>query len=271
MEDTILFRNVEPVAPPDLREEDCRVAESRPRGTLGTVHNSAVVLRQLATGPATQQLTNIAEAVDMTLPTVHRLLRSLVAAGLVEQDPRSSRYGLGSELVRLAEHYLAGLPALNAAGPYLVELRNATKGTVTVRILVRNEVVTVDRIEGEDIGGVFRAISRYEPVLESAAGRVLLAHLDKERWSEIAPLLGEDVPDDEQLRTWAAQPYLQMPASDVADCPEIAAPIFVNGCAVAALAVTGNPASFATEVLEDDMAPHLVRAARTISRALGRD
>ena len=77
-----------------------------PRGTLGTVRNAATLLDLLSDGPAFQQLSDLAERSGLSLPTVHRLLRSLVAAGLVEQDPASSRYSLGSELVRLSERYL---------------------------------------------------------------------------------------------------------------------------------------------------------------------
>ena len=77
-------------------------AESREaRGSLGTVRNAVVLLELLGEGPAFQQLTDLAERSGMSVPTVHRLLRSLVLADLVEQDPRSSRYSLGPELVRL--------------------------------------------------------------------------------------------------------------------------------------------------------------------------
>src|SRR3990172_7635312 len=90
-----------------------------PRGTLGTVRNATQLLRLLSQGPAYQQLTDLAERSGLSLPTVHRLLRSLVAAGLVEQDPASARYGLGSELVRLAERYVARLPIFHPISPYL--------------------------------------------------------------------------------------------------------------------------------------------------------
>src|SRR4051812_39061984 len=57
------------------------------RGTLGTVRNATTLLSLLAEGPAYNQLTDLAERSGMSLPTVHRLLRSLALAGLVEQDP----------------------------------------------------------------------------------------------------------------------------------------------------------------------------------------
>lgn len=157
--------------------------ESAPRGTLGTVHNAALLLELLSEGPSHHQLTDLAERSGMSLPTLHRLLRSLLAAGLVEQDPRSARYGLGSTLALLAERYRARLPVLAAAGPYLVQLRDTTKGTVVVAIRVRDLVVHVDRVDGEDAGGVFRDASRVGPARDSAAGCVLLAHADDATWA----------------------------------------------------------------------------------------
>ena len=56
-----------------------------PRGTLGTVRNAMLLLELLDEGAPFQQLTDLAERSELSLPTVHRLLRSLAAAGLVEQ------------------------------------------------------------------------------------------------------------------------------------------------------------------------------------------
>src|SRR3990170_6555507 len=92
----------------DIRKRGVGVTESRAatsdaaRGTLGTVRNAVLLLDLLSEGPAYQQLTDLAERSELSVPTVHRLLRSLVLAGIVEQDPRSSRYGLGPELTRLS-------------------------------------------------------------------------------------------------------------------------------------------------------------------------
>ncbi|MCP6473859.1 helix-turn-helix domain-containing protein, partial [Klebsiella pneumoniae] len=68
------------------------------RGGLGTVRNAVTLLELLADGPAYHQLTDLAERSSMSIPTVHRLLRSLVLADLAVQDPATSRYGLGPEL-----------------------------------------------------------------------------------------------------------------------------------------------------------------------------
>jgi hypothetical protein len=45
-------------------------------GSLGTVRNAVLLLQLLGEGPAYQQLTDLAERSGLSLPTVHRLLRS---------------------------------------------------------------------------------------------------------------------------------------------------------------------------------------------------
>src|SRR5438132_1118079 len=141
------------------------------RGTLGTVRNATLLLSLLAEGPAYNQLTDLAERSGMSLPTVHRLLRSLALAGLVEQDPRSLRYSLGPDIVRLSERYLDRLPTLRALSPYLRELRDTTKTTILVALLVRTSIIYVDRVDGEEGAGVFREAHRVHPALDTAAGR----------------------------------------------------------------------------------------------------
>ena len=236
------------------------------RGTLGTVRNATLLLNLLSTGPAHQPLTELAERSGLSLPTVHRLLRSLVLAGLVEQDPQSSRYGLGSEVVRLSEQYLARLPILRSLSPYLVELRNLTKATILVALLVRHEVVYVDRVDGEDVSGVFRIAHRVHPALDTAAGRILLARAPQQQWDEAVNLADSELAPADRLR-WAEQPFHMVVPADPHDEAEIAVPVTDGrGLIVAALAATGSAGNFPEDVLVSRIAPQLQRAARTAMR-----
>lgn len=241
------------------------MSDNAPRGTLGTVHNAATLLRLLSDGPSHHQLTDLAERSGMSLATVHRLLRSLTAAGLVEQDPQSSRYGLGPELVRLSERYVSRHPVLTVAGPYLVELRNATRGTVQIAALAGQDVVVLDRIDGDDAGGVYRDASRIHPATDTAVGRLLLAHED-DAWDAVGPSAGFDIDD---RKRWQTEPVVVHLPESPAERPDIAAPVFGSRGLVAAIGVTGSPVTFTEEVLRTSVAPQLIRAATTVSRAMG--
>ena len=237
------------------------------RGTLGTVRNATLLLSLLADGPAYNQLTDLAERSGMSLPTVHRLLRSLALAGLVEQDPRSSRYSLGREIVRLSERYLDRLPVLRALSPYLRELRDTTKTTILVALLVRTSVVYVDRVDGEEGAGVFREAHRVHGALDTAAGRLLLARGSDDAWAEAAT--GRSRPSARDKRAWTEAPFLLLPPDGDRPMAELAVPVLDRaGRPLAALCARGDPATFTEHVLKNDVAPPLVRAARAAGRTM---
>ena len=54
------------------------------------------ILRAISGGHRAMMLKDIAAAADMPASKVHRYIVSLVRSGLVEQDPATSRYDLGS-------------------------------------------------------------------------------------------------------------------------------------------------------------------------------
>jgi IclR family transcriptional regulator, acetate operon repressor len=246
-------------------------AAPAPPGTLGTVRNAALLLDLLSEGPRYQQLTELAERSGLSLPTAHRLLRSLAAPGLVEQDPESQRYSLGPELVRLSERYLARLSVVRAMAPYLVELRNTTKETILAALLMRGSTIYVDRIEGEHVGDIFRESGRIRPALATAAGRLLAARADDRLWTEAVENGAADGrPAIDERASWAAASHLV--TVEPPDRWEAAVPVTpLGGGAVAAIAATGSLERHSPEAVVERIVPQLERAAATVSRVLSHD
>lgn len=250
---------------PGGREEDTAAG----RGGLGTVRNAVHLLELLGEGPAYQQLTDLAERSSMSIPTVHRLLRSLVLADLVVQDPRSSRYGLGPELTRLSHHYLSRLPLLGALGPYLIQIRDQVGATVHVQTLVRGDVVYVDRVDGED-RGPYRDAARVHPALQSAGGCLLAARAPEEEWAQALARVPQDTAAwaGEHRASWAQADHLALAPADPTMAAEVAVPLLDGqGAAVAALAANTDRPQDQDEVTR--IAGHLTRAARAAGRTLG--
>lgn len=245
------------------------MSEPDARGTLGTIRNAVLLLSLLSEGPAYQQLTDLADRSGLSVPTVHRILRSLVLADLVEQDPRSSRYGLGPEVARLAQRYLARLPILGALSPYLVSLRDAVGQTVHVAVLVRGSVVYVDRVDGAD-GGLYRDTHRVHTAFETAAGRVLAARAEEDGWRHaIDAAAPEDRKTAESQRlAWRSAAFL-VTEGGLPEAPsEVAVPIVDGrGRTVAALAATSPPVASAEQIAQ--IAAHLSRAGHAAGRTLG--
>lgn len=244
------------------------VAANTPPGTLGTVRNAALLLDLLSDGPAYHQLTDLAQASGLSLPTVHRLLRSLMVAGLVEQDTRSSRYSLGPDLVRLSERYLARMPLLQALGPYLVELRDRTTATVGAALLVAADVVYVERVDGADVGGIFRRTHRSVPAHATAAGRVLLGRAGPDAWKR-HEARGHPL-DAADCQSWGEADHVATPLDELDGSVEVAVPILdALGRAPAALIATGASPAFTEARLVAEVVPHLARIAERVARTVG--
>lgn len=245
------------------------------RGGLGTVRNAVRLLELLADGPAYHQLTDLAERSSMSIPTVHRLLRSLVLADLAVQDPATSRYGLGPELSRLSHHYLSRLPLLGALSPYLSQVRDQVRATVHVQVLVRGEVVYVDRVDS-GASSPFRDSHRALPALTTAGGRLLAARSDEDGWALACarePGAVEDRPDEATRRAWAGAEWLAHRPTDRTLPGEVAVPVLdATGAAVGALAAelpAGDLSTPAGEARTAEVAAYLGRAARAAGRTLG--
>lgn len=242
------------------------------RGTLGTVRNASTLLDLLSNGPAYQQLSDLAERSSLSLPTVHRLLRSLVAAGLVEQDPVSSRYSLGPELVRLSERYLDRLPLLQRLRPYLVDLRNRTSATIVVAMLVRDMVVNVERIDGLDAADTVQRMARSFPAHHSAAGRLLLGRAGPTAWKQYLNDNLDDPPPVTALEGWAEAELLHGAVEGLRTHTEVAVPIVrSDGSAAAALVATGGPPTFTRDHLVDEIGPELQQTAALMRRLVAGD
>lgn len=128
----------------------------------GSLPRGLRLLRLLGSGdPQGQRLAELADAAALPRPTVHRILRLLVAEGFVEHDATRRRYRLGLPFFLLAARAGQAVGLRDIARPGLLRL-TATLGE-TVFLLVRNgfDAVCIDRSAGPlpiltftgDIGG----------------------------------------------------------------------------------------------------------------------
>lgn len=130
--------------------------------TTGGVPRAFLVIRALAELQAEGgRVTQVARNVGLTQATTHRLLQSLVAEGMVEQDERSKLYRLSIDFFALASKAGDGGGLRALCRPALLRL-SASLGD-SIFLLVRSgfDAVCLDRSEGPfpirsftgDIGG----------------------------------------------------------------------------------------------------------------------
>jgi DNA-binding IclR family transcriptional regulator len=129
---------------------------------VGAVSRLFAVLRALGDCPdGSERVTQLAQKVGLSQPTTHRLLRSLMEEGMVEQDLRSKRYRLSLEFFALAARAGQSGNLRDVVRPSLLRL-SASLGD-SLFLLARSgfDAVCLDRSEGPypirtftgDIGG----------------------------------------------------------------------------------------------------------------------
>ncbi|MBF4994252.1 IclR family transcriptional regulator [Arthrobacter gandavensis] len=119
-------------------------------------------------------LSELAATADLPLPTIHRLLRTLVGLGYVRQLP-NRRYALGPRLIRLGEGATAQLGAL--AQPVLKKLVDQLGETANMAVLDSDQVLYIAQAPSRHSMRTFTEVGRRAHTHATGVGKAVLAHL----------------------------------------------------------------------------------------------
>jgi IclR family transcriptional regulator, KDG regulon repressor len=155
----------------------------RPQGftaRLSSVGNAARVLKEFSRTDRELGVTQLARRLDLAVSTVHRLLVTLCAEGLLERGEGSGTYRLGLKMYELGVTVFPNLDLHEAARPVLASLRQSTGETVQMGVLDYLEVVYIERLESPQTLRMFNQAGHRLPAHATSTGKVLLAHLPTE-------------------------------------------------------------------------------------------
>ena len=132
------------------------------------------LLRVFETAESDLGITALAAASDLSLSTTHRLVKALVAAGLVAQDPDTERYHLGASLVSLGRRAEArlGFERWNAI---LDALANSTGESASLGLRVGTQVLIAAHVPSAQALRFDAGVGSRVPIHASAMGKMLLA------------------------------------------------------------------------------------------------
>ena len=123
-------------------------------------------------------LSDLAGRLDLPASTVHGILQTLSAHGMVEQEPGSSRYMLGPAVLRMSSVYLDSLEFRSRAVKWSEELARRSGLAVRSGVLLLDDVIIVARVLRHFVGAWGEPLMReLWPGPERSLGLVLrLAH-----------------------------------------------------------------------------------------------
>jgi DNA-binding IclR family transcriptional regulator len=248
------------------------------RTTIQSVDRAARILKVLASGPRRLGVSEIADRLGLTRPTVHGLLQTLQAHGFVEQDRDSDKYQLGAGLLQLGNSYL-DLNELRARSLVHAE-RLATRADAAVRVGVMHgpSVVIVHHVFRPDTTLQILEVGAELPLHASALGKAMLAFLPEE---QVEAVLGEPLARLTsrtlsarallaELDAVRANAYARERDEAILGESSVASPIFDHaGHPVGAIGVVGDTDRIMPRGPAKQLVPAVAEAARGISRELG--
>jgi DNA-binding IclR family transcriptional regulator len=141
----------------------------------------AVSVMELLARRGSVGVTEVANEIGIHKSTAHRLLTTLRARGLVEQDATTEQYRLGFALVLLASTVTADLDVLRCARPVCERLSEQTHETVTVAVLEDDDAVVIHQTVSKSSALSVDWTGRHTPIHATAAGQIFLSHMPEDQ------------------------------------------------------------------------------------------
>jgi DNA-binding IclR family transcriptional regulator len=255
-----------------------RTRTGRTRSRIQSVDRAAEILKALAAGPRRLGVSQLADQLGLSRPTVHGLLQTLQSHGFVEQDEESGKYQLGAGLLHLGNSYL-DLNELRARSLVHAErLAGRTGAAVRVGVLHGASVTVVHHVFRPDAAFQVLEVGAQLPAHASALGKAMLAFAPE---GVLAELLAEPLPKltnrtlsakalEAELATVREQGVAREREEAVLGESSIAAPITDHaGHAVGAIGIVGETAELLPRGPAKGAVAAVTEAARAISRELG--
>ncbi|MFC9255865.1 IclR family transcriptional regulator [Amycolatopsis thailandensis] len=245
-------------------------------GGVQSLQRAFELLEHLADTGGEASLSELATLSGLPMPTIHRLIRTLVDLGYVRQNT-NRRYALGARLIRLGEN--ASMQFGSWARPLLAELVDEVGETANLAVLERDEVVYVAQVPSKHSMRMFTEVGRRLLPHGTGVGKAMLAHLPAD---DVTALLARTGMPSYTEHTFTDQDALLRELTKIAEqgyaldeaeqelgvrCVAVAVP----GAPVpAAVSVSGPSGRLTVEAVER-IAPVVQRIANSLGSTLSRD
>lgn len=226
------------------------------------------------------RISDIAEAVDMPLPSAYRVVMTLTAEGYLDHLPNGD-YRPGVRVLTLGNAALRGLDLVEIAAPKLQGLADTSHETVNLAVLTGDQILYLVRLRNSELVTANIQVGSMLPAVHTSIGKLLLAYLDdadlETRISEgsfaqvhgpNAKLSLDELRDElAQIRRngWAVQDEelshgLRSVAAPVRDS---------SGRLVAGANIAVQARHWSTQRIVRELRPEIVRTCQEISELMG--
>jgi len=225
----------------------------------------------LAFRPGDEALTvaELLKRVDLSRPTLYRLLNALEHNGFVASSGEPQRFHLGSSVARLAHVWAAGHRIADIAQAPLRRLWEATGETVALFVPEGAYRVCVAEIESAQPLSFRRGVGYRERLVLGASGRSILAHLKDGLDSFEGMNAADKAAKEAELARIRQQGFALSRDELIEGAVALAAPFFNGADRVAGSLCIFGPSVRMTEEKVRQFSGLLMREAEELSLSLG--
>ncbi|WP_028647231.1 IclR family transcriptional regulator [Nocardiopsis sp. CNT312] len=144
---------------------------------MQSLERAFTLLEIMAESGGEASLSQLADSSGLPLPTIHRIIRTLVGDGYVRQLP-SRRYALGPRLIGLGDRAAQMLGTW--ARPHLSRLVDSLGETANLAMLDGDKVVYVAQVPSPHAMRMFTEVGRRVLPHSAGVGKALLSQLEED-------------------------------------------------------------------------------------------
>ena len=221
----------------------------------------------------------VARRTGLSASTAGRLMSVMRRMGMLNQDPESQLYMMGSKMLAWAGIYTVTCDVRSLALPVMVRLQDNTRETISLYVLEGKERVCVERLESPETVRIVARVGRRIPLYAGSAGKVFLAFMPPARRDELLaeielkPMTSQTIVEKEKLlvnlEEIRRKGYAFSRGEWILDAAGVAAPIFDQFGRVSAALTISGPAQRFKEVRIKEMAALVKEGADEISAEMG--
>jgi|TARA_A100001391_G_scaffold205447_1_gene206347 IclR family acetate operon transcriptional repressor len=121
------------------------------------------------------RLTDLAMLAKLSLSTTHRLLTTLEKRRFVEFNRQETLWHIGRQSFAVGSTFVRERNFVTAAMPYLRQLRDTSRETANLGVIVDGEVVFLTQVESREIMRAITRVGGRAPMVCSGMGKAILA------------------------------------------------------------------------------------------------
>jgi IclR family transcriptional regulator, acetate operon repressor len=237
-----------------------------------SVARAIAILNGFSAEKPSMSVLEIQERVQLSRPTLYRLLETLAAHGLIRAHGTPQRFSLDYAVGRLAQTWLAGLDPVQLARPVLERLHEQTRETVSLALRRDHQHLYVVELPSPHVMSMARGIGPMDHLTRGASGKVILAFMPEPDIEAVLRATPKDI-DKKAVRAsldkirrdkfWVARSEI------FAGAVGIAAPFFDHQNVVAGSVIVFGPDARFTEERIVSTTKLVVQSAGAVSALLG--